>query len=227
MPSNKYSQRKVYSKKEMYSQWNSVGTDKENIFPGNLRIIWKLNDVWPLKKNSVIFLRLLKFLKLKKNSISALRLLKFLILKKGLRHFLPTFKVVNAEKGLHHFFTALKVFNTEKGLHDFLTILKVFNIEKGLHHFLMTLKFLILKIGCMTFLRLLKFFSSSRLLKVSILKNDNFLKVVQNSSSAEWWWTAPANIRLDEDVFRLQDEYIPFTHTSSEDVFKMTWSRPI
>ena len=48
----------------------------------------------------------------------------------------------------------------------------------------------------------------------------------------------PANIRLDEDVLKtsfvfvftrrlLQDKYIHFTHTSSEDVFKTSWSRPI
>ena len=52
----------------------------------------------------------------------------------------------------------------------------------------------------------------------------------------------PANIHLDEDVlkttFRLrlqkmssrrldQDEYIRLSHTSSEDVFKTSWSRPI
>ena len=48
----------------------------------------------------------------------------------------------------------------------------------------------------------------------------------------------PANIRLDEDVFRLrlrktssrrldQDEYVRLSLTSSEDVFKTSWSRPI
>ena len=109
----------------MCSQRNSVGTDKENIVPGYSCIIWKLIEAWPLKKNRVTFLRLLKFLKLKKNPMTALRLLKFLILKKGLRHFLPTFKV----------------FNTEKGLHDFLTTLKVFNIERGFHHLLEGLNF--------------------------------------------------------------------------------------
>ena len=50
--------------------------------------------------------------------------------------------------------------------------------------------------------------------------------------------TSPANIRLDEDVFRLrlqktswrrldQDEYVRLSLTSSEDVFKTSWSRPI
>ena len=47
----------------------------------------------------------------------------------------------------------------------------------------------------------------------------------------------PANIRLDEDVLktsfvfvftrRLQDEYVRLSLTSSEDVFKTSWSRPI
>ena len=47
----------------------------------------------------------------------------------------------------------------------------------------------------------------------------------------------PPNIRLDEDVLktsfafvfrrRLQDEYIRISNTSSEDVFKTSWSRPI
>ena len=51
-----------------------------------------------------------------------------------------------------------------------------------------------------------------------------------------YWNCIPANIRLDEDVFRLrlqktssgrldQDEYIYLTYTSSEDVFKMSSRR--
>ena len=67
---------------------------------------------WPLKNDSVTFLKLLKHLKLTKNSITALRLLELLILKKGLRHFPTTFKVINVEKGLHHFLTTLKIVNT-------------------------------------------------------------------------------------------------------------------
>ena len=122
----------------MYSQRNSVETNRENIVSGNLCITWKPSEAWSLKKDLVTFLRLFKFLKLKKNSITALRLLKFLILKKGLRHFLTTFKVINAKKGLHHFLVNLRDFNTEKGLGHFLTTLKVFNIEKGHHHDLST-----------------------------------------------------------------------------------------
>ena len=82
-----------------------MGTDRENVVPGNLCIIWKLNEPWPLKKDSVTFLRLLKLLKLKKNSTTALQL-----------------KVFNTEKGHHH---CIKAFNDEKGLHHVLTTLKV------------------------------------------------------------------------------------------------------
>ena len=45
--------------------------------------------------------------------------------------------------------------------------------------------------------------------------------------------TIPANIDLDEDILKTssrclnQNEYIHFTHTSSKDVFKTSWSRPI
>ena len=104
-----------------YNQRNSVGADSENVVPRNLCVIWKLNEVWPLKKDSVTFLKLLKFL----------------ILKKGLCHSL---KVFNTEKWLHHFLRTLKVFNTENGLHHFLETFKGFNFEKWLHHILMTLK---------------------------------------------------------------------------------------
>ena len=115
----------------MFSQRNSVGTDKKNIAPGNLCIIWKFNEALPLKKNSVTFLRLIKRLKRKKNSITALWLLKFIILKKGLRHFFPTFQFINAEKGLDHFLTTLKVFNFEKWLHHILMTLKVFQYSNS------------------------------------------------------------------------------------------------
>ena len=43
----------------------------------------------------------------------------------------------------------------------------------------------------------------------------------------------PANICLDEDVFKTssrrlgQDEYVRLSLTSSEDVLKTSWSRPI
>ena len=41
-------------------------------------IIWKLNEEWPLEKDSVTFLQLLKFLILKKDTVTVF---KFLILK--------------------------------------------------------------------------------------------------------------------------------------------------
>ena len=88
-----------------YNQRNSVGTDRENVVPGNLCIIWKLNEAWPLKKDSVTFLRLLKLLKVKKNSTTALRL-----------------QVLNTEKGHHH---CLKVFNTKKDSITSLRLLKL------------------------------------------------------------------------------------------------------
>ena len=124
-----------------YSQRNSVGTDRENIVSEDLCIIWKLNVAWPLEKDLVTFLWLLKLLKLKKNSITALRLLKFLTLKKGLRHFLATFKVINAEKEFHHF----------------LTLLNFLVLKKDSIAFSWLVTFLKLKQYCITFLRLLNF----------------------------------------------------------------------
>ena len=94
-----------------------MATDRENISSGNLCIIWKLNEAWPLKEDSVTSLRLLKLLKFKNHCL----------------------KVFNTEKRLYHFFMTLKVFNIEKGLHHFLQTLKGFNFEKWLHHILMTL----------------------------------------------------------------------------------------
>ena len=76
---------------------------------------------------------------LKKNSITFLQLLKFLILEKDKGHH-PCLKVFNTEKLLHHFLMTLKIFNIEKGLHHFLETLKSFNFEKWLHHIFMTLK---------------------------------------------------------------------------------------
>ena len=60
-----------------------MGTDRENIIPENLCIKWKLNEAWPMKKELVTFLRLLKLLKLKKNSITALRLLTLFKMEEG------------------------------------------------------------------------------------------------------------------------------------------------
>ena len=156
-----------------------MGTDSENVVPGNLNIIWKLNEAWPLKENSYgHFLAALKCLKLTENSTTALPLLKFLILKKGLGCFLTTLKVFNPEKR-HHL--CLKVFNTKKGLHHFLRTLKVSNIEKGLHHFLETLK------G----------FNFEKWLRHILITR----KVYQNSYSVECWWTAASEGRLSYDIY--------------------------
>ena len=95
-----------------------MGTDRENVVPGNLCIIWKLNEAWPLKKDSVTFLRLLKLLKLKKNSITAYDL-KFLILKKDT-------------------ITVLKFLIPKKDSITFLGLLKFLTLEKDsitFHHF--------------------------------------------------------------------------------------------
>ena len=105
-----------------YNQRNSVGTDRENIVPGNLIIILKLNEAWPLKKNSYSDFR------------TALKAFKT---QRKLHHCLTALKVFNTEKRHHH---CLKVFNTVKGLHYFRRTLKVFNIAKGLHHLLETLR---------------------------------------------------------------------------------------
>ena len=98
-------------------------------------IIWKLNEEWPLEKDSVTFLQLLKFLILKKDTVTVF---KFLILKIDSITFLRLFKFFNIKKGLHHFLR-LKVFNIEKGLHRSLETLRGFNFEEGLHH-IMTFK---------------------------------------------------------------------------------------
>ena len=119
--------KEIQSKKEMYSQRNSVGTDRKYCSRKFMHHM-KLKKAWSLKNNSVFSLQLLKLLKLKNNSITALQLLKFLILKKGLCDFLTTLKVINAKKGLYHFLMTLKVFNTEKWLHDFLWLLKLIKI---------------------------------------------------------------------------------------------------
>ena len=156
-----------------------MGTDRENVVSGNLIIIWKLNEVWPLKKNSYgHFLTTLKVFKLNENSTTALRLLKFLILKKGLCCFLTTFKVFNPEKRQH---TVLKFQNTEKKLHHFLRTLKVSNIEKGLYHFLETLK------G----------FNFEKWLRHIFITR----KVYQNSYSVECWWTAASEGRLSYHIY--------------------------
>ena len=86
-----------------------------NVVPGNLYIIWKLNEAWPLKKE------------LKKNFITTLRLLKFLILKKGLHHFLKILTVFNSDKEHHR---CLKVLIPKKDSNTIVELLKFLPLKK-------------------------------------------------------------------------------------------------
>ena len=113
-----------------------MGTDRQNVVPGNLYIIWKLNEAWLLKRTrSPSYGSPLPAYSV--SSTTSLRLLKFWILKNRLRHFPNTLKAFNTEKGHYH---CLKVFNMRKELHHYFRTLKVFTIEERLHHFLETLK---------------------------------------------------------------------------------------
>ena len=115
-----------------------MGTDRENVVPGNLIIIWKLNEAWPLKKDSYgHFLRALKVFKTQRELHYCLTALKVLNTEKRHHH---CDKVFNTEKRLRHFLRTLKVSNIEKGLHHFLETLKGFNFEKWLRHILITRK---------------------------------------------------------------------------------------
>ena len=77
-----HSQGNVLSKKKMYSQKNSVGTDRENIAPGNLCIIWKLDEALTTEKRLGHFLKTLKASKTHKK----------------LHHCLTTLRAFNTEK---------------------------------------------------------------------------------------------------------------------------------
>ena len=66
-----------------YNQRNSVGTDRENVVPENLIIIWQLNEAWPLKKNSYgHFLTALKAFKTQRELYHCLTALKVFITEK-------------------------------------------------------------------------------------------------------------------------------------------------
>ena len=103
-----------------------MGTDRENVVPGNLIIIWKLNEAWPLKKNSYgLFLTALKVFKTQKDSTTTLRLFKFLILKKGtiivLKFLIPSLH----QKDSITFSGLLKFLKLRKGSITSLRLLKV------------------------------------------------------------------------------------------------------
>ena len=124
-----------------------MGTDRENVVPGNLIIIWKLNEAWPLKRTlTVTFWRLLKFLKLKENSTTALRLLKFLILKRtpllsynSYCYTITVLKFLIPKKDSITFLGLLKFLALTKGSITSLT-LRGCNFEKWLCHILITPK---------------------------------------------------------------------------------------
>ena len=98
-------------------------------------IIWKLNEEWPLEKDSVTFLQLLKFLILKKDTVTVF---KFLIFKIDSITFLRLLNFLTSKR-TPSLLETLKVFNIEKWLHRSLETLRGFNFEEGLHH-IMTFK---------------------------------------------------------------------------------------
>ena len=117
-----------------YNQRNSVGTDRENVVPGNLIIIWKLNEAWPLKKNYYgHFLTALKAFKTKRE----------------LHHCLTTLKVFNSEKDA---ITVLKFLIPKKDFITCLGLLKFLTLRKSSITSLRLLKVLILKNDSVTFL---------------------------------------------------------------------------
>ena len=105
-----------------YNQGNSAGADRENVLPGYLCVIWKLKEAWPLKKDLVTFLQLLKFL----------------ILKKGLRHCL---KVFNTENDSITFLGLVKFLTLKKDFITSLRLLKVLILKNDSITLLWLLKF--------------------------------------------------------------------------------------
>ena len=100
-------------------------TDRENIVPGNLIIIWELNlmkrDHWK-RTLTVTFWRLLKFLKLKENSTTVLWLLKLFNTEKRIFAFLRLLKFLILKK---YTITVLKFLIPKKDSITSLRLLKV------------------------------------------------------------------------------------------------------
>ena len=94
-----------------------MGTDGENVVPGNLIILWKLNEAWPLKK------KLLR------------------INKRELHHSFTTLKVFNSEKDA---ITVLKFLIPKKDLITCLGLLQFLTLRKYSIASLRPLKVLIL-----------------------------------------------------------------------------------
>ena len=153
-----------------------MGTDRENIVPRDLCIIWKLNETWPLKKGLGHILTTLKAFKTQKELHYCLMTLQVFNTEKGLRHFLTAFKVINVERRLHHL-RLLKLLILKKNT---ITALKFLIPKKDSIAFLWLLKFLMLKKGCMPFLR----FNFEKWLHHILMT----LKVVQKSYSVKCWW---------------------------------------
>ena len=112
-----------------YNQRNSVGIDRENVVPGNLCIIWKLNEAWspfrPLKKHLVTFSWLLKFLILTKDTITVSKLL---TPKKDSITFLGPLKFLTLKKDSITSLSFLKVLILKNDSITFLWLLKFFKI---------------------------------------------------------------------------------------------------
>ena len=112
--------------KMLLSSKKFSGNWQRKYCPRKSCIIWKLNEEWPLKKDSISFLPLLKLFKFKKNSITALRLLKFLIMKKGLRliTFLRLFRLLMLNNDSITFLRLLKFLKPKRDSTTFLCLLK-------------------------------------------------------------------------------------------------------
>ena len=126
---------------------------------------------------------------LKKDSISFLRLLKFLILKNAT---ITVLKFLIPQKDSITFLWLLKFLILKKGYMTFLWLLKFLILKKGYMTFLRLLKFLIMKKDSITSLRLLKVFNFEKWLHHILIT----LKVFQNSFSVKCWWTAASEDRL-------------------------------
>ena len=148
-----------------------MGTGRENVVPRNLIVIWKLNETWPLKKNS--YGHFLTALKVFKNQ-------------RELHHCLTALNAFNTKIGTPLLLILKK---------DTITVLTFLIPKKDSITFLGLLKFLTLRKGSITSLRVLKIL----ILKndsVTITRT-----VYQNSYSVECWWTAVSEGRLSYHIY--------------------------
>ena len=131
-----------------------MGNDRENVVPGNLIIIWKLNEAWPLKRNSY------------RHFLTALKAFKT---QRDLHHCLTALKVFNTEKRTpllsydsHEEKDTIIVLKFLNSI-TFLRLLKFLTLRKGSITSWRLFKVLILKNDSVTFLYLVKF------IKIAIL----------------------------------------------------------